>query len=424
MLRAGQTLEVAIEKPASGGRMIARHEGQVLLVAGAIPGERADVVVERVEKHVAFAAVTNLREASPDRRAPQMDPLCGGSVYAHIELARQRAIKSVIVADAFARIAKHPLSTDVDVAASPERGYRTRARLHVRDGRVGFYREGTHDLCDAAATAQLHERSLPTVEGLVAALRSAGRSVVSVELSETLAADQRACHVEIADGRGLSASTLEGLLSGDLQGVSVVDQRGSRLTAGLDRLSDPLTAITGGRAAGTLRRSTEAFFQANRFLLPALVTGVMESVLPSGAVLDLYSGVGLFAVALAGAGRREIVAVEGHATSGGDLRENAAAFGDAIAVVVSPVEGELERRRKLPPTVVVDPPRTGISKPVVAALVAGAPKRIVYVSCDPPTLARDARLLIDGGYGLVSIRAFDLFPNTPHIESLAVFDRR
>jgi 23S rRNA (uracil1939-C5)-methyltransferase len=206
--------------------------------------------------------------------------LCGGSVYGHIELARQRAIKSEIVADAFGRIAKHPLSSAVEVAASPERGYRMRARLHVRDGRVGFYREGTHDLCDAAATAQLHERSLPTVERLVAGLRTAERSVVSVELSETVAVDQRACHVEIADARGLSASILDSLLSGDLHGVSVVDQRGIRLTAGLDRLSDPLSSITRGRAVGTLRRSTEAFFQANRFLLPALVTSVMDSVLP------------------------------------------------------------------------------------------------------------------------------------------------
>ena len=424
MLRPGDCFEVAIDKPAAGGRMIARHEGQVLLVAGAIPGERAEIVVERVEKRLAFAAVTNVREASADRRAPPMDPLCGGSLYAHIDLPRQRTIKSEIVADAFARIGKHPLASPIDVATSPEHGYRMRARLHVRKGRAGFYREGTHDLCDAAATGQLHKEALPAVQRIVDALTDAGATVLSIELAENLAANQRICHAELETATASYQEVLESLLGPELTGISISGQPRGRVAVGVLRLSDPLASVTGGRASGQLLRSAESFFQANRFLLPQLVTSVMDAVRPDGPVLDLYSGVGLFAVALAASGRGPIVAVEGHRISGTDLQANAEAHAHAIEVVVAPVEFELARRPTLPPTVIVDPPRTGMSRDVVTSLVSGRPGRIVYVSCDPPTMARDARLLLDGGYALATIRAFDLFPNTPHVESLAVFDRR
>jgi tRNA/tmRNA/rRNA uracil-C5-methylase (TrmA/RlmC/RlmD family) len=142
-----------------------------------------------------------------------------------------------------------------------------------------------------------------------------------------------------------------------------------------------------------------------------------------GDVLDLYAGVGLFAVALAAGGRRGITAVEGHEGSGADLRRNAEPFASGLNAVVGSVEAYVGARRSLPATVIVDPPRTGLSKPVVEALASRGGARIVYVSCDPPTLARDARALLDGNYRLTSVRAFDLFPNTPHVETLALFER-
>jgi tRNA/tmRNA/rRNA uracil-C5-methylase (TrmA/RlmC/RlmD family) len=174
---------------------------------------------------------------------------------------------------------------------------------------------------------------------------------------------------------------------------------------------------------GELRRTAESFFQANRFLLPKLVTSVMNSVLPDGDVLDLYAGVGLFALSIAGSGRGGVTAVEAAGASGIDLKRNAASTAGSVTAVVAAVEQYLVTVGQLPPTVIVDPPRTGLSKSVLDRLAAQGGARMVYVSCDPPTLARDARGLLDAGYGLESIRAFDLFPNTPHVETVAVFSR-
>jgi tRNA/tmRNA/rRNA uracil-C5-methylase (TrmA/RlmC/RlmD family) len=242
-----------------------------------------------------------------------------------------------------------------------------------------------------------------------------------VELSENLAADQRAMQIE-ARGAALTTTVLESLLGADIVSLTLSTDTGLRLHAGAERIADPLAAITSGRASGELLRAGGSFFQANRFLVPSLVGAVMDSVLPDGGVIDLYAGVGLFSMALAGAGRSGIIAVEGQRGSGTDLGVNAASMASRITPVIAPVEAYVARNRRLPPTAIVDPPRTGLSKEVLHALVTSRPRRIVYVSCDPPTMARDARGLLDGGYTLAGIRAFDLFPNTPHVEALAVFD--
>jgi len=174
----GDSLTLAIEKPAVGGSMIARADGQVVLVAGAIPGERVTVRVERVAKGVAHAQVLSVDHPSADRREPFTDPLCGGCLYAHIAYPRQLELKGQVLADAFARIGGITLPGPVGVAASPDEGYRMRARLHIRDGRAGFFREGTHDLCDARQTRQLLAPTCDVVERLSAGLRSLGANSV------------------------------------------------------------------------------------------------------------------------------------------------------------------------------------------------------------------------------------------------------
>jgi len=217
----------------------------------------------------------------------------------------------------------------------------------------------------------------------------------------------------------------EALKAAGLTGVTGLSANGLTRTAGVPVVSDPLTALTAGAATdGALQRHAESFFQANRFLLPALVGEVIAAVSADGAVLDLYAGVGLFSVALAALGRRGITAVEGDRTSGRDLLRNAAPFGSALRVSVESVEQYLKRRPERAATIIVDPPRTGISRDAMSAVVRAGAARVVYVSCDPATMARDARRLVDGGYELRSLTAFDLFPNTPHVESLGVFARR
>jgi tRNA/tmRNA/rRNA uracil-C5-methylase (TrmA/RlmC/RlmD family) len=428
MLHEGQEVELTIEKPAAGGQMIARHHGQVVLVRGAIPGERVRALVERAEKRLAYAVTRTIVEASADRRTPSADPLCGGNLYGYIAYPRQLALKRDIISDAFARLGRLPLDASIDVAGSPERAYRMRARCHVRGPRAGFYREGTHQLCDPAVTGQLLPESAAALQRIAASMdRDAPGAALSIELAENIAGDQRSMHLELAPGARIDAAALARIgREAAVAGITALGTATGRLLEWGDPvIADPLEAVTGGRVtAGDLRRQPASFFQGNRFLVATLVTAMMDAVPAEGEILDLYAGVGVFAVALAAAGHLEVTAVEGDRTSGTDLRRNATPYAPRLAAHVQRVEDYLASRSGAAAgCILVDPPRTGLSKEAADAIVHHAAPRIVYVSCDAPTLARDARRLVDTGYRLSAIRAFDLFPNTPHVETLAVFDR-
>ena len=429
MLSTGDELSVLIEKPAAGGRMIARHEGQIVFVAGAIPGERVQVRVEQVRGGTAYAATTLVEEASPDRRGPLADPACGGNILAHVAYPRQLQLKGAIVADAFARIGKLPLDEPVSVRASPEQGYRMRARLHVRGGRIGFFREGTHDLCDASRTGQLLPATGQILNLLQTRLaREGAQAVREIELSENVAGTERALLVELAPGtRPRDVQRLPGSFDAEgVTGLVITRPEAPQFLAGRGHphVSDVLQiALEGQEASVRLRRHVAAFFQGNRFLLQPLLETVL-GVLPRGELLDLYAGAGLFGVSFAALGRGHVVAVEGDRQGAEDLAANAAALGTAVRVVPSAVEMYLSRAPAAgTATILVDPPRTGMSKEAARMIAAASARRVVYVSCDVATLARDVRRFVDAGYGLSHLEAFDLFPNTAHVESLAVLDR-
>src|SRR4051812_22991508 len=353
----GQQVELTIEKPASGGRMIARHLGQVVLVRGAIPGERVRAWIERAERRMAYAVTREVIEPSPDRRTAGDDPLCGGALYSHIAYPRQLAIKSDVIRDAFARLGRYPIDRAIDVAGSPEEGYRMRARFHVHGVRAGFYREGTHQLCDAALTRQLAEQSVTAVAALAAALdREAPGAAASITITENIAGSERAAHVELSPRMQVDPSVLERAAAATaLTGVSARDlTTGQTLEAGVPVVRDPLSAITSGRVAeGTLQRRAESFFQGNRFLLDALVAAVAEATPDSGEVVDLYAGVGLFAVALAALGRLEVTAIEGDRASGADLRDNARPHAPRLHAEIGRVEEYLASRRAPAATIIV-----------------------------------------------------------------------
>ena len=421
MLTTGDVIDTAIEKPAAGGRMIARYEGQVLLVSGAIPGEHVSLRIDRVEKRLAFGTVVDVLKPSPDRREPGSDPLCGGCAYAHIDYSRQVLLKADIVADALTRIGRIPLDGPVPIAASPEAGYRMRARLQVAGQTFGFFREHTHEICDPRQTRQLADASLDAVDQATAALGEARTDVEALELSENMAGDQRAIHLDvIPDARSLVPALERATAAAGLTGCSARGRLGPLVRVGNPAVGDSIAALTQNRvSSGQLRRQPTSFFQANRFLLPHLVVTVLDAVLPDDRVLDLYAGVGLFSVALAAVGRDEITAVEGDRNSVADLQENAASFASAIRVIPGRVEDHVATQGQVTGTIIVDPPRTGISREAMDAIATRGAMRIVYVSCDPPTMARDARRLLDAGYRLDSLKGFDLFPNTPHVEVIA-----
>jgi len=421
----GDLLTLHIDKPAAGGRMIARLDGQVVFVAGAIPGERVVARVTRVAKGVAYADCISVETASADRRPAFADPACGGSAFAHIDYARQLAIKADIITDGLTRIGRLPPTQPITVAPSRPAGYRMRARLHVRAGLIGFFREGSHNLCDPRPTRQLLDETcdvLDAISGRLRALRLNG--VDELEVAENIEASGRAVHlISTSPAKTSDAPRFEAVTG--LSGVVLTAPAGpgrvpaTHLVSGDPYVFDHLTIE---HAAVVLRRHVRSFFQGNRYVLPALVSHVMGR-LPQGArVLDLYAGVGVFAVAAAASRHASVIAVEGDPHAAVDLAINADRVGN-VQVHHHSVEAFLAHSRSHADVVVLDPPRTGVSPDALRGLIAWAAPRLVYVSCDVATLARDLRQLTASGYEVRSVDGFDLFPNTPHVETVVDLER-
>jgi 23S rRNA (uracil1939-C5)-methyltransferase len=433
MISAGDILPLTIEKPAAGGLMIARAGRLVVLVSGTIPGERVRAKVGHVGKGVAYAAAVDIEEPSADRRAAA-DPLCGGCLYAHIAYPRQLELKALVIADAFARIGRLALPGPVHVAASPEEGYRMRARLHVRGRLIGFFREGTHDVCDVRATRQLLPATCDALDRLVAAAHSIPvEGIQEIELAENVDASQRVVYLDVpaAHQNDFVRSLAVLASSGGWTGVAAPG-----VVHGDPHVIDTI-AIDNQRPIA-LRRHVLAFFQGNRFLVGRLATHVVDQLPPDGPVIDLYAGVGVFAIAAALTRSVRVTAVEGDRTAAADLTTNAASTNGTVVAVHQSVEefvtrngrGATERGARLQPnrdqlatTIIVDPPRTGMSRAALDGICGQRARQIVYVSCDVATLARDARRIVDSGYDISNVAAFDLFPNTPHVETVTVFGR-
>ncbi len=410
--------------------MLARHEGLVVLVAGAIPGERVRARVERMGKGIAHASVVEVVEPSADRRSGEVDWGAAGNDYAHIRYERQLALKAEVLCDALTRISHLEPPGPIVVTPSPERGYRMRARLHVERGAVGFFREGTHQICDPASGGQLLDTTVEIIGRLAGAFtRARLDEVAAVELSENVTATQRVIHIELA--RRVEPARLAALIGVD--GITGITAGGSDDPGGGRAFTiggDPTVMDTlrvnspgGGAHQVVFRRHVRSFFQANRHLVERLASRVVELV-GEGPIADLYAGVGLFALSLAAAGRGPVVAVEGERYSASDLKANAAVFEGNVETHRMAVEAFLAEA-ELPEetTLVVDPPRTGMTRAALDSILAQPVARIVYVSCDVATLARDLGRIAGAGYRLSHLEAFDMFPNTGHVEAVAVAER-
>jgi 23S rRNA (uracil1939-C5)-methyltransferase len=408
MPAVGAPVRLRVEKPAVGGRMIGRLDGRIVLVSGAVPGERVTARVQRVGRGTIFAETASVDEPSPDRRPGFADPACGGCAYSHIAYPRQLTIKAEVIADALARIGRLEPPGPLRVVPSPEEGYRMRAKLHVQEGRIGFFREGTHEICAPRQTRQLLRATCETIDRLEEQLRSlAPGATGGIDLSESIDASQRIVCVNVSPG--VDRPALRTLAGTD--GLTGVGPEASVI----DRLS------IGGSPPVVLRRRVRGFFQNNRFLVHDLAAHVLGQVPADGLLVDLYAGTGLFAVLAAATRRARVTAVEGDPTAAADLAANAAECPD-VEVRHQPVEVFLAQTHAPPAAAIVDPPRTGLTPEACQGVVRLRPRRIVYVSCDPATLARDSRRLADAGYAMCRLDAFDLFPNTPHVEAVAVFE--
>lgn len=383
--------EVAIEKWVYGGESLARVDGRVVLVPFTMPGETARIEL-RDDVHAHLSEVTAL---SPERVAPPC-PLftrCGGCHYQHTPYDFQVARKVEILREQFRRVGKIDYTGEIETVTGPPLGYRNRAQFHLRNGQIGYLAPGSHTLVPVTGECPLLS---PRLNQALADIRTLlkdsrfPRFVHSLELF-TNGADVQVNALE-AD-RPVAKSFYEWTRS--------------------------VVAVEYPTSFGTFRVSPRSFFQVNRFLIEPLVDAALQDAAGKSA-LDLYAGVGLFALPLA---RRfeSVTAVESGASAARDLEVNASNAGAKIDHRQARVEDFLRDCKETPDYVLADPPRAGLGKAVVKELERLAPQRVTIVSCDPATLARDVAALTS--YKIERMILVDLFPQTYHLETIVHLNR-
>ena len=348
----GERYDVEVGPVAHGGHFVARHDGRVLFVRHALPGERVVVEVTDGSDGDRFlrADAVQVLSASADRVTPPCPyagpALCGGCDFQHISLSAQRELKATVVREQLQRLAKLDVPVTVEQVPGDQEGLRWRTRVqwaHTPDGRRGFRKHRSHD-------------------------------VVPVD----------DCLITVHDAR-------------DGAGVITEQVRGHEFQVDAD-----------------------GFWQVHPGAPEVLVDAVMAGLdpKPGERALDLYAGVGLFSVFLAEAVgvTGSVVAVEGDRRAVEHAADNLSSY-PAARVLRGRIDGSIG---ELGPVdlVVLDPPREGAKRAVVEAVVGMGPRRVAYVACDPAALARDLAIFAEHGYSIASLRAFDLFPMTHHVETV------
>ncbi|RCG30570.1 class I SAM-dependent RNA methyltransferase [Sphaerisporangium album] len=407
-------IELNVERVANGGWCVARHEGRVVFVRHALPGER--VLAEVTDETTRFlrADAVEILEASPERVTPPCPfagpGRCGGCDWQHATLAAQRRFKAEIVAEQFQRLAGIEVKVDVEeVPGAPKGlGWRTRVQFAVTpDGQPGLRRHRSHEVEPVDACLIAH----PEVERVgVERHNWHGASGVEAITSST---GERAVVVTPKGHRTVAVPEL------GADAYVLVDEGRGHARAVRGR-----TVLTERVGSREFRVTGSGFWQVHPGAAAVLLDAVLEfaAVRPGDWGLDLYCGVGLFAAGLAEAAGPEgaVLGIESDARAVQDARHNLRDLPQA-RVERGRVEDTLDRLGvERADVVVVDPPRTGLGREVVGRVAGLDASRVVYVSCDPATLARDAAWFADHGYPLVDLRAFDAFPMTHHVETVAL----
>lgn len=423
-------MNLTIEKMIYGGDGLARTpEGKAVFLPLVLPGEQ--VTATTVEEKSGFnrATLNELLQPSANRVEPGCPyfAACGGCHYQHTDYQNQLEIKRAIVRETFRRTGKFEWQQEIITHAAGPWQYRNRTRMKVRSGEefaLGYHRLSSHELL----AVEKCPISSPVINRMIHHLWELGREQrVPQGMSEIeffANHDDSALLLEIYGSP--EASALPEFFR-DLQ-IRVPELKGMAIFAApLHSVTvEPELKQTIGEAALTYRAgdksfrvSAGSFFQVNRFLIEELVSAVTADA--SGRMaLDLYAGVGLFANHLA---KRfhQVFAVESATAAAADLRANAE---KSVTVVRATTEQFLQKSLNLnPDLVVVDPPRAGMGEKTSKLLASLRVPRIAYLSCDPTTLARDLRLLLEFGYSIQEVHLLDLFPQTFHIETLVRLGR-
>lgn len=405
------TVDLTLQNAAFGGDMVGRlPDGRAVFVPYAVPGESVRIKIVLDKKKFARGELVEVLEPSPSRveaRCPHFTT-CGGCHYQHISYDQQLHLKKVILHDQLERIGRLVSPPVADVVPSPHQfNYRSQVRFHLNHrGKPGFIPS------DRKGILEIEQCHLP-----------------EIPLSEIWPS------LEIDPEAGLSAL---GLRLGAQDDILVTLESDHPFDAEFDMEALPVSVvhISPGHTevlAGSnytfmlvngrqFRVSAGSFFQVNTSLAGQMVSAV-ERALPDqpGLVLELYSGVGLFSAFLAPR-TEKLVAIEGSENAADDFVHNLDEF-DHVDLYQGSVEDILPDLAINPGVVVADPPRTGLPKKVINELIALEPDHLLYISCDPATLARDSKLLVEGGFSPTRFVPFDFFPQTYHIETLSIWSR-
>ncbi|MGD9795840.1 MAG: class I SAM-dependent RNA methyltransferase [Acidimicrobiia bacterium] len=392
----GDVVDLTIDKLVAGGDGLARHaSGRVVFVTGVLPGEQVTAEITEVRKDLARAAIVSIASPSSRRVAPPCPSIelgCGGCDWQHIDAAHQLEQKVAIVRDGLARLARlpdAPVRAGLDtVDPSISRG-RTTVRLGVYgDGRPAYRRRRSNHLIAVNDCMVLH----PALEDLLGKVRAPGATEVIMRVAD--ATGERAVSIV---GRSRKGAMPTDALVGD-------------------------DAVVHERVAGaTLSVSMGSFFQSSRHaaeLLVAAVRGPLTEAMPE-RIVDAYGGAGLFTAALASdvPGARWTL-IESNASATADARRNLAGTGVKI------ITGDVAKWRVDPADVIIaDPARPGLGRSAASTLVASGAGRIILVSCDAASMARDTALLMEHGYVLNDAQVLPVFPHTSHVEIVSTFTR-
>jgi 23S rRNA (uracil1939-C5)-methyltransferase len=446
-------MKLRIEKPIYGGASLARISsdapadgppdlaGKAVFVPLALPGELVEATIASDRRSYTTATLDSVLEPAPSRIVPGCEYYgrCGGCHYQHADYAAQLAMKRSILVETLER-AHVPIPPEIRVLSADPWGYRNRVRLHVTklpQTALAYREAASHrdlPVTHCPVAAPILQRAIAAFTQLLQQQPTLAQTLAEVEFFTT--ADESTLLISLFTQQGKSPEHLPGSVAAALL-LALPLLKGVRTFA-----LDPKTRRTEPSAAwgqpsldyvvGDLRYqvSAGAFFQVNRYLLPVLLDEAVTQR-SGGLAWDLYAGVGLFAQALT-QHFEQVIAVESSPASTADLARNLHGPGHKCIApkCVSPkcVSMDTLRFLKSPPAgrpdlVVVDPPRAGLGAEVCQRLAAVQPRQIVYVSCDPATLARDLRTLQPSGYRPVALTLIDLFPQTFHLETVATLER-
>jgi len=409
-------LTVKLEKLTYGGDALGRvidpqteTDGRAVFVPFGLPGEAVRVrVIEQKRGHIR-AELVEVLEPSPERIRPKCSHfgICGGCAYQHISYPNQLQVKTDILRDQLIRIGKIQNPPVQPMVASPQEwNYRNNVQFHISlAGELGYIRANGRDMFPISE-CHLPEAALnslwPSLEfdpglGLERISLRLGMNDETMLVLESDTPEPPELELEAA----LSVVHLAGddmvVMAGDGEIILSVKNRAFHVSAA-------------------------SFFQVNTRMAGEMVQHLLDHlpVSPQTTLLDVYCGVGLFSAFFAGRVGR-LIGIEASPSACEDFAANLDEF-DNVELYEAPAEMVLPSLRMHPEVVIVDPPRAGLDIRALEALLAQKPARIAYVSCDPSTLARDAARLISGGYRLVQVTPFDLFPQTYSIESISIFE--